>query len=197
MLKMLRKKFKRIIFGTTVLYILIIGIILAAIHYSKIQDKLNKDLEADEVSEQDVVDGNYERINFTDDPLSLVDFVKVDVSILPGKMVLSNNCTGILMTTTVAKTFSIQRGIEKKAEFRPNEHDIFADILESFDINFMFIKITALNNDLYYADMFFRKGEKVLNLDAKPSDALAIASRFKTPVYIKKDLLEKAGQNVC
>ena len=176
--------------------ILLFIILFGLLYYINTQKSSNKNILVEDFEEK-AIDGNFESINFTEDPLSLKDFVKVDVSVSPGKIILSHNCTGIVMTTTVAKTFSIQRGIENKAEFRPNEHDIFADALENFGISVIFVKIRELSNDLYYANIFFKKGESMLNLDAKPSDALAIASRFKAAVYINKELLDKAGQNIC
>ncbi|MEK6861946.1 MAG: bifunctional nuclease domain-containing protein [Nanoarchaeota archaeon] len=177
--------------------VILLFIILAGTYYYLNSPRSsNQNIQVEDIEEKEI-DGNFESINFTEDPLSLKDFVKMDVSISPGKMILSHNCTGIVMTTTVAKTFSIQRGIENKAEFRPNEHDIFAGVLENFDINVMFIKIRELSNDLYYANIFFKKGDIILNLDAKPSDALAIASRFKAAVYMNRWILEKTGQNVC
>ena len=184
------------IVAVSVTYILIMFTILFIVIISKYQTKINNSLKVEDF-EESVIEGGFEAINFTEDPLSLKDFLKADVSISTGKITLSNNCTGIVMTTTVAKTFSIQRGIEKKSEFRPNEHDVLADVLENFGVGVSFIKIRALSNDLYYANVFFKKGDQILNLDAKPSDAIAIASRFKTPVYINKGVLEKAGQNVC
>ncbi len=131
------------------------------------------------------------------DPLTLRGYVRMDVDIEPGKMVLMRNCTGIAMTTTVQKTFSIERGIEGKLDVRPNEHDLIADVLEAYNIQPLQVRISSFASDVYYASLLLKRNNQIVSLDAKPSDALAVASRFKTPVYMKKELFEKYGSNVC
>lgn len=194
---MLRKRFKKILIGLSVFYILVILFLIALIFYPKLNNNLDQNIKTEGFEEKPLIDGDYEGINFTSDPLSLSSYMKVDVAVSPGRIILSNNCTGLVITTTVSKTFSIQRGVEKKAEFRPNEHDILADVIENFDINVMYAKIRSFDNDLYYANLYLKNGDEVINLDIKPSDAVAIASRFKSSIYVMKDLLEKSGQNVC
>ena len=42
-----------------------------------------------------------------------------------------------------------------------------------------------------------KKDNKILTIDIKPSDAIALAIRFSAPVYIKTDLLRQEGRNIC
>lgn len=135
--------------------------------------------------------------SFNDDPLSRKGYTQVDISILPGKMVVAKNCTGIVMTTTVQKTYSIERGVEKKLDVRPDEHDLIADILDSYAIEPIDVRISRFAADVYYAEILLRKENDVLSLDAKPSDALAVASRFKIPALMKTELLNRYGSDVC
>ena len=53
------------------------------------------------------------------------------------------------------------------------------------------------DGQFYYSNIFVNSGGKILKIDSKPSDAVAVALRAKAPVYIKKDLLEKEGKGIC
>lgn len=131
------------------------------------------------------------------DPLSLDDYLQVDVTINPGKMILAKNCTGIAMTTTVDKTYSIERGVESKLTERPNEHDLIYDVINNYGIKVLSVRMSRATKDVFYATILLERDNQVLGLDAKPSDALALAARFNAPVYIRSDIFEKHKQNVC
>jgi hypothetical protein len=82
-------------------------------------------------------------------------------------------------------------------EQRPNTHDIFAQTLKSFNITLDYVTIDNLVNGTYYSNLFLRSGNKILKLDAKPSDAIALALRTNSTIYINKTLLQEVGKNIC
>lgn len=126
------------------------------------------------------------------------DYVKVNVIKVTGNtVVVGNNCTAIVAETSPERARSIQLGLEKKIEIRPNTHDIFAEVLKSFNITLEKVTIDDFSNDIYYANLYLKRNDKVLKIDLKPSDGIALALRTKSPIYIKKSLLEKVGQNIC
>ena len=135
--------------------------------------------------------------NLDIDPLSIDGLKKVEVGITPGIMMLLDNCTGIVMVTTRSQTFSIMRGKEKVQDVRPNAHDLIQDMVNNLDIEVLMVKVTGNFEEMYYAGLFFKKDNKILNLDARPSDALSIATRLSVPVYVDEKLFEKQKQKVC
>lgn len=124
-------------------------------------------------------------------------FQKVELHVSPGRVILSKNCTGLVITTTTAKTYEIQRGFDQSFDLRPNAHDLIADMIELLNAEIIAVRIHELRNDIFYANMIIKKDNEVLDLDTKPSDALAIAARFKAPIYVADDIFEKGSNKIC
>ena len=77
---------------------------------------------------------------------------------------------------------------------RPLTHDLFLSISDSFDITVSKVVIHTLNEGIFHAS-FFCKSEagKEMEIDARTSDAVAIAVRFKCPIFTYEEVLSKAG----
>jgi len=129
--------------------------------------------------------------------LSLDGFTEVGISVEPEIIYLTSDCYVLSMVTTQFQTYSINTGLEEKIEFRPTSHDLIKDILENFDIEVLMIKINSFDQDAYFARLIVKQEDRILNLDSKPSDAIAVAVRTKSPVYIKQSILENNGENIC
>ena len=78
---------------------------------------------------------------------------------------------------------------------RPLTHDLLADVFRGFGIEVERVVITELKNSTYFARMILKMenelGTKIVELDARPSDCLAIASAQKVPVYVSNTLFEE------
>ena len=78
---------------------------------------------------------------------------------------------------------------------RPLTHDLLADVFRGFSIEVERVVITELKNSTYFARMILKMenelGTKIVELDARPSDCLAIASAQKVPVYVSNSLFEE------
>ena len=78
---------------------------------------------------------------------------------------------------------------------RPLTHDLLADVFRGFGIEVERVVITELKNSTYFARMILKMenelGTKIVELDARPSDCLAIASAQKVPVYVSNSLFEE------
>ncbi|HSP03225.1 MAG TPA: bifunctional nuclease family protein [Acidimicrobiales bacterium] len=81
-------------------------------------------------------------------------------------------------------------GVETR---RPLTHDLIALLLDELDAHLDRIVISALRDDVYYADLHLRVGEQDHVVSARPSDALAIAVRVGTPVFADEAVLAEAG----
>ncbi len=74
---------------------------------------------------------------------------------------------------------------------RPMTHDLIKTIIETFDTKVTEIFIHEMKDSTFYASLHFYGIESVV--DARPSDAIAIALRFEAPIYIASSLLDLAG----
>jgi uncharacterized protein len=75
---------------------------------------------------------------------------------------------------------------------RPLTHDLMAHVLQGFSITLERVVITSLKNSTYFARLILRQqnelGTKLVELDARPSDCLALASALKRPVFVSRSL---------
>ncbi|MEE2700274.1 MAG: bifunctional nuclease family protein [Bacteroidota bacterium] len=77
---------------------------------------------------------------------------------------------------------------------RPLTHDLFLSISDSFDITVSKVVIHTLNEGIFHASFFCKSaGKKEIEIDARTSDAVAIAVRFKCPIFTYEEVLSKAG----
>src|SRR5687767_13752895 len=77
---------------------------------------------------------------------------------------------------------------------RPLTHDLINYILKGFTISVEWVVITELKNSTYFARLFLHQnnelGRKLVEIDARPSDCLAIAAAQKRPIYVAAALFE-------
>jgi len=76
---------------------------------------------------------------------------------------------------------------------RPLTHDLFASTLEELGVDVRRVVISDLADDTFHARLFLAAGERVLEIDARPSDALALAVRSGARIYAEADVLERAA----
>lgn len=89
---------------------------------------------------------------------------------------------------------SIAIELEHVAIPRPNTHDLIRNILDGFEAAMQRITITDLRDNIYYAVITLKlKGQEV-QIDSRPSDAIAVALRMKAPIYASTKVLAKAKQ---
>ncbi|MEM7819250.1 MAG: bifunctional nuclease family protein [Candidatus Aenigmatarchaeota archaeon] len=128
--------------------------------------------------------------------IDTTNLVPVNVTINFVTLSFINDCYQISFDVTEDQAYSIARGMEKSLSPRPLTHDIIKDIIDNFGIEILFISIDRYENEIYYARMLMRQGNKVLNLDLRPSDATALSLRLGIPIYLNKDLLKNA-EYIC
>jgi hypothetical protein len=114
-----------------------------------------------------------------------------------GSVSLRSGCYDLTATVEPEQAISIQRGISGEYAQRPNAHDIAKEVFDSLKIDVLMVKITELRENAFYAKLILRQGNTVLNLDARPSDAIAIALRMNSSIYVNQTLLEEVGKKIC
>lgn len=83
--------------------------------------------------------------------------------------------------------------LEKMVPTRPLTHDLFKSFAEAFTINVKEVIIYNLTEGIFYSKLVCEQNGEVHEVDARTSDAIAIAVRFNCPVYTFEDILSSAG----
>lgn len=83
--------------------------------------------------------------------------------------------------------------IEKIVPVRPMTHDLFRFFAEAFDITVQEVVIHRLQDGVFYANIVCTNGVITEEIDARTSDAIALALRFKCPIYTYENILQEAG----
>ncbi len=88
---------------------------------------------------------------------------------------------------------SIAAELEREHPIRPNTHDLAKRLVDRLDGVVERVVVTELNGGIYYALIVLRAGERTLQVDARPSDAIALALRYGAPVFVAESLFETAA----
>jgi bifunctional DNase/RNase len=83
--------------------------------------------------------------------------------------------------------------IEKIAPNRPMTHDLFKSFAHGFNYEVTEIVISDLKEGVFFAKIVCTDGIKTVEIDARPSDAIAIGIRFEVPFYTYEKVLAEAG----
>lgn len=83
--------------------------------------------------------------------------------------------------------------LEKMTPTRPLTHDLFKSFAEAFTINIVEVIIYNLTEGIFYSKLICEQNGMMHEVDARTSDAIAIAVRFGCPVYTYEDILSSAG----
>ncbi len=76
---------------------------------------------------------------------------------------------------------------------RPLTHDLLKSMIRELGGRVTQILISELRNDVYYARVVIDVGAKQLEIDARPSDAIALAVRVKAPIFVSEMVMERAA----
>jgi bifunctional DNase/RNase len=83
--------------------------------------------------------------------------------------------------------------LEKITPNRPMTHDLFRSFSKEFDFTVEHVLISDMREGVFYAKIVCQGAYKRVEIDARPSDAVAIAVRFEAPVYCSIPVMEEAG----
>jgi uncharacterized protein len=83
--------------------------------------------------------------------------------------------------------------LEKMTPSRPLTHDLFKTFSETFDISISEVIIYNLVEGIFYAKLICNDGTREVEIDARTSDAIALAVRFQCPIYTFEFILSTAG----
>ena len=76
---------------------------------------------------------------------------------------------------------------------RPLTHDLIVNLLDAMDAELLYIHIGDLSDNTFFATLTVSAGDAELEIDSRPSDAIAIAVRLGVPIYVAESVMEDAG----
>ena len=76
---------------------------------------------------------------------------------------------------------------------RPLTHDLFKNFSDSYGIRIIEVNIHKLEEGVFFANILCDNGDQQTTLDARTSDAIALALRFQCPIYTTEEIVDKAG----
>ncbi|ANT64215.1 bifunctional nuclease family protein [Prosthecochloris sp. CIB 2401] len=76
---------------------------------------------------------------------------------------------------------------------RPFTHDLFKAVADTFQLKVTEIVIDELHNETFYAKVVCEMDGESHEIDARPSDAIAIAVRFSAPIFVSEEIMNEAG----
>ncbi|MGB4414698.1 MAG: bifunctional nuclease family protein [Paludibacter sp.] len=88
---------------------------------------------------------------------------------------------------------SIALKLNNKKSPRPLTHDLIHNLLNVFGSKLEKVLIYNMINDIFYSELHIKTGENTIILDARTSDAVALAVRSDSPIYIKSEILDIVG----
>jgi len=97
----------------------------------------------------------------------------------------------IIIGPIEAQSIAIQ--LEGLKPPRPLTHDLFKFMASSFDIIMIEVMIYKLEEGIFYSELVCMRDDKIITIDSRTSDAVALALRFNCPIYTTEDILARAG----
>jgi len=100
-----------------------------------------------------------------------------------------------------AEAFAIANGMEAIDMPRPMTHDLITTILKGFQATLKSVQVYKLEGGTFYAYLILtQEGDpsadtSIIKIDCRPSDAIAIAVRASSPIYVEEEVLRVAGQD--
>jgi len=88
-----------------------------------------------------------------------------------------------------AIAFALQ-GVEPP---RPMSHDLMRELVETLGARVVRVLVTELRDGTFFAELHLRAGERDVVVSCRPSDAIALAARTHSPLYVADDLMETEG----
>jgi uncharacterized protein len=133
------------------------------------------------LDEEDFLEAKIDNISVSN--LGFIVFLKVpgDARVLP-----------IFIGANEAQSIAI--AYNNQTPPRPLTHDLMKNVLGMLDVEVVKVQVTRLTDNTFFGRIHLRKeGIEDMDLDARPSDAIALALRYRVPIFVHKDVYEAAA----
>ena len=89
------------------------------------------------------------------------------------------------------EAWAIDRAVKGITTPRPLTHDLISNIIEGLNAGVVRIIISDLRNNTFYAKIILQQNASMVEIDSRPSDAIALAMQKNTPIFVAKKVLEE------
>lgn len=79
---------------------------------------------------------------------------------------------------------------------RPLTHDLLKLSVEALDARVLRVVVSEMRDGIYYADLVLARGEEEIVVSSRPSDAIALAARTDSPIFVAPEVLEESGVEI-
>ena len=90
----------------------------------------------------------------------------------------------------IAEAAAIDRRLKKRPAPRPPTHELLASVIEQLGGKVERVVINDLRDRTFFALLHIRQGDKVLQVDSRPSDAIALGIGHNVPIFVEEKVLE-------
>ena len=95
----------------------------------------------------------------------------------------------------IMEAMAIDRFVKEQATQRPLTHELLHETIGSLGASVKRVEVTKLQNQTFYAILVLQRNGTEIEIDARPSDAIAIAVRNAARIYVHEDVLEEVAAN--
>ena len=93
----------------------------------------------------------------------------------------------------IAEAAAIDRRLKKRPTPRPPTHELLASVIEQMGGKIEKVVINDLRDRTFFALLHIRQGEKVIQVDSRPSDAIALGIGHNVPIFVEEKVLQAVG----
>jgi len=124
-----------------------------------------------------------------------VSLVALDAQNVP-VLILEEEAGARLLPISIgaAEASSIDAEIHNQRPSRPNSHDFAARLIAGLEGELLRVVVTEIRNGTFYAVLVLEAHGKRIEIDARPSDAIATALRAGAPILVREQVFEEAGE---
>lgn len=88
---------------------------------------------------------------------------------------------------------AIAFALQRVAVPRPMTHDLMKELIEALGATVVRVVVTEVQHDTYFAEIHLEVGGRAVRVSSRPSDAIALATRTRSPLFVEDDLMDLAG----
>lgn len=94
----------------------------------------------------------------------------------------------------IVEVFAIDRRLKGIRPPRPMTHDLLSNVIENLGAEIQKIVINDLRNHTFYAKIYLSSNGRIVKIDSRPSDAIALGVASNAPIYVAEHVFEKTSQ---
>lgn len=93
-----------------------------------------------------------------------------------------------------SEAYAIDRRLKGIPTQRPLTHDLLASVIENLGSSIERIEINSLIDQIFFARIMLRQGDRVIEVDSRPSDAIALGAATMVPIYVAEQVLDEVNR---